>query len=81
MNLECLRYELKNLLALYNGLVEFIEGSPVYQSDLERVCATKATAIFVLANKATNVCNNMIIPSTLNPYVLDNCFSRSNHGL
>ncbi|XP_024390173.1 uncharacterized protein [Physcomitrium patens] len=47
-------YELKNLLALYNGLVEFIEGSPVYQSDLDRVCAFKATAILILANKATH---------------------------
>jgi hypothetical protein len=52
------RFELKKLLTLYKGLVEFIEGSPVYQDDLERICASKASAIFLLANKDTNVCAN-----------------------
>lgn len=42
-------FELKQLLSLYNGLVEFIEGSPIRQSDLARVCAERASAIFLLA--------------------------------
>lgn len=59
------RFELKKLLTLYKGLVEFIEGSPVYQDDLERICASKASAIFLLANKDTNVCAN---PNTTHAY-------------
>ncbi len=49
------RFEFKKMLSLYNGHVEFMEGSPVHQSDLERVCASHAAAIFLLANKQTNV--------------------------
>ena len=45
--------------------MEFIEGSPVYQDDLERICASKASAIFLLANKDTNVCAN---PNTTHAY-------------
>ncbi|KAG0616762.1 hypothetical protein M758_5G140500 [Ceratodon purpureus] len=44
-------FELKQLLSLYNGLVEFIEGSPIKQSDLDRICAKRATAFFLLADK------------------------------
>ncbi|KAH8960407.1 hypothetical protein BDL97_06G130900 [Sphagnum fallax] len=47
-------FEFKKMLSLYNGHVEFMEGSPVHQSDLERVCASHAAAIFLLANKQTN---------------------------
>ncbi|CAM6125487.1 unnamed protein product [Calypogeia fissa] len=44
-------FELKQLLALYNGYVEFIEGSPVRQADLERVNADHAAAFFLLADQ------------------------------
>lgn len=44
------RFELKQVLSLYDDLVEFIEGSPVRQSDLERVSADKAMAFFLLAD-------------------------------
>ncbi|KAL3680179.1 hypothetical protein R1sor_023135 [Riccia sorocarpa] len=44
-------FELKQLLAFYDDLVEFIEGSPVRQSDLERVNADKAMAFFLLADR------------------------------
>ncbi|OAE22765.1 hypothetical protein AXG93_2035s1490 [Marchantia polymorpha subsp. ruderalis] len=43
-------FELKQVLSLYDDLVEFIEGSPVRQSDLERVSADKAMAFFLLAD-------------------------------
>jgi hypothetical protein len=49
------RFELKQLLSLYNGLVEFIEGSPIKQSDLDRICAKRATAFFLLADKEAEV--------------------------
>lgn len=51
----CGRFELKQLLSLYNGLVEFIEGSPIKAADLDRVCATSATAFFLLADKEAEV--------------------------
>ncbi|KAG0597480.1 hypothetical protein M758_UG342600 [Ceratodon purpureus] len=44
-------FELKQLLSLYHGLVEFIEGSPIKSADLDRVCAKRATAFFLLADK------------------------------
>ncbi|KAG0559141.1 hypothetical protein KC19_10G082400 [Ceratodon purpureus] len=44
-------FELKQLLSLYNGLVEFIEGSPIRQSDLNRVSARRASVFFLLADK------------------------------
>ena len=46
---------MKQLLSLYNGLVEFIEGSPIKQADLNRVCAGHATAFFLLADKEAEV--------------------------
>jgi hypothetical protein len=49
------RFELKQLLSLYNGLVEFIEGSPIRQTDLDRVCADRASSFFLLANKEAEV--------------------------
>lgn len=49
------RFELKQLLALYNGYVEFIEGSPVRQGDLERVNADEAAAFFLLADEESEV--------------------------
>jgi len=49
------RFELKQLLSLYHGLVEFIEGSPIKAADLDRVCAKKATAFFLIADKEAEV--------------------------
>lgn len=49
------RFELKQILTLYNGFVEFIEGSPVRQSDLERVNADQAAAFFLLADEEAEV--------------------------
>ncbi|KAG6543506.1 hypothetical protein Mapa_015000 [Marchantia paleacea] len=48
-------FELKQVLSLYDDLVEFIEGSPVRQSDLERVRADKAMAFFLLADRDSPV--------------------------
>lgn len=45
------------MVSLYNGFVEFIEGSPVNQSDMERVCARKASAIILLADQEPEVRN------------------------
>lgn len=49
------RFELKQLISLYYGLVEFIEGSPIRQSDLERVAARRAAAFFLLADNEVEV--------------------------
>lgn len=49
------RFEVKQIVSLYNGLVRFIEGSPVHQSDLERVCAHRASAFFLLADQEAEV--------------------------
>ncbi|XP_024516267.1 calcium-activated potassium channel subunit alpha-1-like isoform X2 [Selaginella moellendorffii] len=44
-------YEMKTLLTHYRGRVNFIEGTPIKESDLDRVCATFATAVFLLADE------------------------------
>ncbi|CAM6088465.1 unnamed protein product [Calypogeia fissa] len=44
-------FDLKQLLSCYDGLAEFIEGSPIRQTDLARVSAHKAMAIFLLADR------------------------------
>ncbi|KAL3677579.1 hypothetical protein R1sor_027527 [Riccia sorocarpa] len=44
-------FELKTLLARYNGLVEFIQGTPLKDSDLDRVSANVASAFFLIADQ------------------------------
>ncbi|EFJ25888.1 hypothetical protein SELMODRAFT_441904 [Selaginella moellendorffii] len=44
-------YDMKTLLNRYEGRVEFIEGTPMKESDLDRVCASFATAVFLLADE------------------------------
>ncbi|GBG62819.1 hypothetical protein CBR_g32402 [Chara braunii] len=44
-------FALKTMLTQYSGLVHFIEGSPLKESDLDRVSAKEATAVYLLANK------------------------------
>ncbi|KAL2636366.1 hypothetical protein R1flu_007845 [Riccia fluitans] len=45
------RFELKTLLARYEGLVEFIQGTPLKDSDLDRVSANVASAFFLIADQ------------------------------
>ncbi|KAJ7570310.1 hypothetical protein O6H91_01G114400 [Diphasiastrum complanatum] len=44
-------FELKTLLTFYKGKVEFIEGTPIKDSDLDRVGAKFASAFFLLADE------------------------------
>ncbi|KAI5056590.1 hypothetical protein GOP47_0028408, partial [Adiantum capillus-veneris] len=43
-------FEIKVLLTKYKGRVEFIEGTPLKDSDLERVSANVASAFFLMAD-------------------------------
>ncbi|MCO5551651.1 hypothetical protein L7F22_005155 [Adiantum nelumboides] len=43
-------FEIKVLLTQYKGRVEFIEGTPLKDSDLERVSANAASAFFLMAD-------------------------------
>jgi hypothetical protein len=49
------RFDFKQLLFCYDGLAEFIEGSPIRQPDLARVSAHKAMAVFLLADQYADV--------------------------
>lgn len=49
------RFELKTLLLHYQGLVEFIEGTPNKELDLDRVGAEVASAFFLLADQQATV--------------------------
>lgn len=49
------RFELKTLLMHYRDKVEFIEGTPVKDSDLDRVSAKVATAFYLLADQQAKV--------------------------
>lgn len=44
-------FEMKTLLANYKGRVEFIEGTPLKESDLDRVGAKVASAVFLMADR------------------------------
>eukprot|EP00249_Psilotum_nudum_P022094 c28369_g1_i3 orf=497-4030(-) len=44
-------FEMKSLLTRYKGKVDFIEGEPLKECDLERVGARNASAFFLLADK------------------------------
>ncbi|BFI29276.1 protein MpBK1 [Marchantia polymorpha subsp. ruderalis] len=44
-------FELKSLLAHYKGRVEFIQGTPLKDIDLDRVSANVASAIFLIADQ------------------------------
>ncbi|KAJ7570308.1 hypothetical protein O6H91_01G114300 [Diphasiastrum complanatum] len=44
-------FDLKTLLTFYKGKVEFIEGTPMKDSDLDRVGAKFASAFFLLADE------------------------------
>lgn len=44
-------FEMKTLLANYKGRVEFIEGTPLKESDLDRVGAKVASAVFLFADR------------------------------
>lgn len=45
------RFEIKTLLAHYKGRVEFIEGTPLNEFDLDRVSAKMASAVFLMADR------------------------------
>lgn len=45
------RFEMKTLLVHYKGRVEFIEGTPLNEFDLDRVCAKMASAVFLMADR------------------------------
>lgn len=47
-------------MAKYNGVVEFIEGSPLKDRDLERVKAGEASAFFLLCDASTEVCFSLL---------------------
>lgn len=49
------RFALKSLLMYYKGKVEFIEGTPVKNSDLNRVSANVASAFYLLGNQLAQV--------------------------
>lgn len=51
---EC-RFELKTLLMHYKDRVEFIQGTPVKDSDLDRVSAKVASAVYLLADSQAKV--------------------------
>jgi potassium large conductance calcium-activated channel subfamily M alpha protein 1 len=44
-------FELKTLMTFYRDRVEFIQGTPVKDSDLDRVSAKVATAFYLLADQ------------------------------
>ncbi|XP_057842888.2 uncharacterized protein LOC131052279 isoform X1 [Cryptomeria japonica] len=44
-------FEMKTLLAHYKGHVEFIEGTPLNEFDLDRVSAKMASAVFLMADQ------------------------------
>ncbi|GLJ07331.1 hypothetical protein SUGI_0064550 [Cryptomeria japonica] len=44
-------FEMKTLLAHYKGRVEFIEGTPLNEFDLDRVSAKMASAVFLMADR------------------------------
>jgi len=71
------RFEMKQLLSLYHGLVEFIEGSPIQAADLDRVCAKSATAFFLIADKEAEVlltpCFNLDFFDYFNSILLSLC--------
>ena len=46
---------MKVLLTQYKGRVEFIEGTPLKNSDLERVSANVASAFFLMADHSAKV--------------------------
>lgn len=49
------RFELKTLLMHYKHSVEFIQGTPVKDSDLDRVSAKVASAFYLLADQQAKV--------------------------
>ncbi len=49
------RFELKTLMTFYRDRVEFIQGTPVKDSDLDRVSAKVATAFYLLADQLAKV--------------------------
>lgn len=49
------RFELKTLLMHYKERVEFIQGTPVKDSDLDRVSAKVASAVYLLADSNAKV--------------------------
>ena len=49
------RFELKTLLMHYRDRVEFIQGTPVKDSDLDRVSAKVASAVYLLADNQAKV--------------------------
>jgi hypothetical protein len=49
------RFELKTLLMCYRHQVEFIQGTPVKDSDLDRVSAKVASAFYLLADQEAKV--------------------------
>jgi hypothetical protein len=49
------RFELKTLLMHYKDRVEFIQGTPVKDSDLDRVSAKVASAVYLLADAQAKV--------------------------
>lgn len=49
------RFELKTLLIHYKDKVEFIQGTPVKDSDLDRVSARVASAFYLLADQQAKV--------------------------
>ena len=51
----CFRHRLAILIAKYNGVGEFIEGSALKNADLKRIRARAASAFFLLSNKAAEV--------------------------
>lgn len=68
------RFELKSLFIHYKGRVEFIEGTPVKDTDLDRVSAKVASAFYLLADQQAKVIRRTslnlfrIRMSTTNPY-------------
>eukprot|EP01018_Ginkgo_biloba_P025839 Gb_05212 [translate_table: standard] len=44
-------FEMKTLLANYKGRVEFIEGTPLKEPDLDRISAKVASAFFLMADR------------------------------
>lgn len=49
------RFELKTLLMHYKDRVEFIQGTPVKDSDLDRVSAKVASAVYLFADSQAKV--------------------------
>lgn len=57
------RFELKTLLMHYKDRVEFIQGTPVKDSDLDRVSAKVASAVYLLADSQAKVRNLFFLRS------------------